>query len=375
MAAEPRYTGSCPVPDRYAPPPGDESAAIAAVLAGGMLSGGAPVVADYEAALAARFGAAHAIAVNSGSSALHAVLHVLGARPGTEVIVPATAPLPTAFPVLTTGATPVIADVAEDGLGLDPGDVARKLTPRTVAAISLPLWGYPAAVTPAAQVLAGAGIPVVEDAAQAHGTRIGGRPAGTLGIAGCFSTHDRKLLPTGEGGFILTEDDILAEKAENYTRLGHLTGRQHGVNYKLAAPLAAIGLRRLPQLGTQIATRTRNARVILAALPPGGPLAELALADGDTPNYYCLVLRSSLAASPAIAAALARRGLAPDTVRWNYQGLHRRPMFARWASPCPHADTLIGTTFQIPVHPGLDAAALRCITHAVQAAASKETSP
>lgn len=177
MRAEPGcFTESHPAPDRYAPPLRDEPAAISAVLTGGMLSGGAQVVADYEAALAARFGVAHAIAVNSGSSALHAVLHVLGAQPGSEVLVPATASLPTAFPILSAGATPVITDVAAGGLGLDPQDVARKITSRTVAAISLPLWGYPAAVTPAAQVLANAGIPLVEDAAQAHGTRIAGLP-------------------------------------------------------------------------------------------------------------------------------------------------------------------------------------------------------
>lgn len=375
MGAEPGcFTESRPAPDRYAPPLRDEAAAISAVLAGGMLSGGAQVVADYEIALAARFGVAHAIAVNSGSSALHAVLHVLGAGPGAEVLVPATAPLPTAFPILTTGATPVITDVAEGGLGLDPQDVARKLTPRTVAAISLPLWGYPAAVTPAAQVLAEAAIPVVEDAAQAHGARIGGRYAGTLGAAGCFSTHDRKMVATGEGGFILTDDDALAERIENFTHLGHLAGRQHGVNYKLAAPLAAIGLRRLSRLDAQITARTSNARAILGALPGDGSLAELALSDGDTPNYYCLVLRSGLPAAARIAAALVRHGLAPDTIRWHYQGLQHRPMFAGWATPCPHADTLIATTFQIPVHPGLDAAALRCITRAVHAAASEETS-
>jgi len=374
MTAEPcAYSSSCPVPDRYAPPPDGELASLSAVLAGGTLSGAAHVVAEYEAALAARFGAAHAIAVSSGSAALHAALHVLGARPGTEVIVPATAPLPTAFPVLTTGATPVIADTAEDGLGLDPGDVARKLTRRTVAAISLPLWGYPAATAPAARVLAEAGIPIVEDAAQAHGTRIAGRSAGTLGAIGCFSTHDRKLLPTGEGGFILTDDGDLAGQIENWTRLGHLAG-QHGVNYKLAAPLAAIGLRRLPGLDRQITDRASNARAILSQLPAGGSLRELTLADGDTPNYYCLVLRSSHAVAPRIAEILAGHGLPPDTARWHYRGLHQRPLFAAGAGACPHADTLIATTFQIPVHPGLDAQALLCITRAVRAAASEETS-
>lgn len=370
MRAEPGcHDDSRAVPDRYAPPPAGELPALQAALSGGVLSGGAHVVTDYEAALAGRFGAAHAIAVNSGSSALHAVLHVLGARPGTEVIVPATAPLPTAFPILTTGATPVIVDVATGTLGLDPSDVTRKLTTRTVAAVSLPLWGYPAAVAPAGQILADAGVPVIEDAAQAHGTLIGGQPAGTLGTAGCFSTHDRKLLATGEGGFILTNDDTLAEKAETYTRLGHLTGRQHGVNYKLAAPLAAIGLRRLPGMDTQIAARTANARAILTALPATGPLRELPLSEGDTPNYYCLILRASPAIAPRIAAALTRQGISPDTIRWQYQGLHHRPMFTPWACPCPHADELIATTFQIPVHPGLDPAALRYITDVVLTAA------
>ena len=142
---------------------------------------------------------------------------------------------------------------------------------------------------PCPQVLADAGIPVVEDAAQAHGTLVGGRHAGTLGIAGCFSTHDRKLLSTGEGGLILTDDDTLAEKAENYTRLGHPTGRQHGVNYKLAAPLAAIGLRRLPRLEAQITARTANARPVLSELPAGSTLRELPLDQEDKPN--CILPR------------------------------------------------------------------------------------
>jgi dTDP-4-amino-4,6-dideoxygalactose transaminase len=240
-----------------------------------------------------------------------------------------------------------------------------------VAALSLPLWGYPAAVDPAVGVLTQAGVPIIEDAAQAHGTRIGGKYAGTLGVAGCFSTHDRKLLSTGEGGFILTSDVTLAEKARAFARLGHLTGRQHGVNYKLAAPLAAIGLRRLPELDTQIAARTANASSILSALPADCELAELTVETGDTPNYYCLVLRTVSSAASRISAALTNHGLCPDTVRWRYRGLHRQALFARWASPCPHADALIAATFQIPVHPGLSPATLRYIADAVRDAATE----
>ncbi|MEJ3745552.1 DegT/DnrJ/EryC1/StrS family aminotransferase [Actinomycetes bacterium KLBMP 9797] len=92
---------------------------------------------------------------------------------------------------------------------------------------------------------------------------IHGRHAGTLGVVGCFSTHDRKLLSTGEGGFVLTNDDELAERIDFYTHLGHLKGQVHGVNYKLAAPLAAIGLQRLTRLQDQLDARRRNARRIL----------------------------------------------------------------------------------------------------------------
>jgi perosamine synthetase len=176
-------------------------------------------------------------------------------RPGDEVILPATSPLPTGMPILTCGATPVIVDTLPRSLALDPASVQAKLTDRTRAVITLPLWGYPNDDHDTLALLADAGIPVIEDACQAHGTTVAGRHAGTNTTAGCFSTHDRKLLSTGEGGFVLTNDDQLADRIDFYTHLGHLNGTVHGVNYKLAAPLAAIGLRRLAHLHPQIQAR------------------------------------------------------------------------------------------------------------------------
>ena len=130
-----------PVNDRYTPAESGELASIADVLHGGMLSGGAPQIEAYEAALRDFFDVGYAVAVNSGSSALHAALVALGVAPGTEVIVPAVAPVPTAMPILTCGATPVIVDVLPGSLALNPDDVRRALTPRTKAAITVPLWG------------------------------------------------------------------------------------------------------------------------------------------------------------------------------------------------------------------------------------------
>jgi dTDP-4-amino-4,6-dideoxygalactose transaminase len=145
------------------------------------------------------------------------------------------------------------------------------------------------------------------------------------------------------------------------------------VNYKLAAPLAAIGLRRLARLDAQIAARAARASIIIGSLPADDPLSELALEDGDRPNYHCLVLRSGPADASRIASELTRRGLGPDTIRWRYQGLNHRPLFAQWPSPCPHADALIAATFQLPVHPGLSPAALRYISEAVRSASQQES--
>ncbi|WP_431945559.1 DegT/DnrJ/EryC1/StrS family aminotransferase [Micromonospora marina] len=338
-----------PVDDRYSPPPCGELDEIRAVLDDGRLSGGAQILPVYERTLAHRFGAARAIAVNSGTSALHAALIAFDVRPGTEVLVPATAPLPTAMPILTCGATPVPVDTLPNSLALDPTDVDRKLTARTRAAITLPLWGYPNDERAIAGLLADAGVPTIEDAAQAHGTRIANQHAGTLGHVGCFSTHDRKLLSTGEGGFILTNDQDLADRIDHYTHLGHLRGG-HGVNYKLAGPLAAIGLRRLTHLDAQLAQRRRNAERILAALPPGGPLRELPYGVQDKPNYYNLVLIAT-ARQPEIAAAFHAAGLSPDSIRWRYQPLYHQPLFQPYATACPNAEHLATATIQLPVHP------------------------
>ncbi|MEV6350268.1 DegT/DnrJ/EryC1/StrS family aminotransferase [Actinoplanes sp. NPDC051851] len=352
-----RFAAQEPVPDRYAPPATGEASLLAEIIDSGRLSGGADIVTDYERALAGWFGVSRAIAVNSGSSALHATLLAAGVKPGDEVLVPATAPLPTALPILTCGAMPVIVDVSPASLALDPDDVAAKITDRTAAAISLPLWGYPADDRPAKQILDDAGIPLVEDACQAHGTRLpDGRYAGTLGVAGCFSTHERKLLATGEGGFVLTDDDELAEKIDYYTHLGHLKGG-HGVNYKLAAPLAAIGAVRLRGLDAQLRARAAHAARLRAALTARGPLNELANPGGATPNYYAMVLTADRRAGD-IAAAFTAAGLPPDSVRFAYRPLYHQPLFTAYATACPHAEALTATALQLPVHPGLSEAAL-----------------
>jgi perosamine synthetase len=360
-----------PVDDRYHPTESGEVGVLAELLDQGQLSGGASIVTAYERALQRFFEADYAVAVNSGSSALHAALVALGVGPDTEVILPAVAPLPTALPILTCGATPVIVDVLPGTLAMDPDDVRRVITSRTRAAITVPLWGYPVDTSQAEAVLSEAGIVLIEDAAQAHGTCVSDHYAGTRGVIGCFSTHDRKLLSTGEGGFVLTDDPGLYERIEHYTRLGHLFGLSHGVNYKLAAPLAAIGMHRLRNLGDQLTTRAAHARHILDSLPETGRIRELAYRPGDKPNYYNLVLSTDRPGS--MPQRFAAAGLPPDSIRYGYRALYHQPVFNRFKRPCPQAERLAAATFQLPVHPGMTTAQLESVVRSVTNIATSES--
>ncbi len=135
------------------------------------------------------------------------------------------------------------------------------------------------------------------------------------------------------------------------------------MNYKLAGPLAAIGLRRLGRLDEQLASRRTNAARLLTALP-GGALTELAYGQQDKPNYYNLVLVALVLVAPAsaagsVAAELAASGLPPDSIRFGYRPLYHQPIFARYAVKCPNAEAPCAAALQLPVHLALSEAALR----------------
>jgi perosamine synthetase len=140
----------------------------------------------------------------------------------------------------------VPVDVRPDCLDFDPANLLTKITPRTRAVMVVPLRSYPIDLTETRAILTVAGVPLIEDAAHAHGAKIGGNAVGTLGAIGCFSTHDRKLLATFEGGFMLTDSPALAELGRAYSRLGNLSGKLAGVNFKFNALGAALGLARMP---------------------------------------------------------------------------------------------------------------------------------
>src|SRR5437667_445449 len=190
----------------------EEVAAVREVLASGMLAQG-PKVKAFESAFAKDVGRKHGIAVANGTEALHIALAAHGIGEGNEVLIPPLTFFATASTVLQCGARPVFVDVARDSYNMDPAKVRAAITRKTAAIMPVHLYGQTAEMDAILDAARSQGLPVIEDAAQAHGAEYHGKKAGNLGHTACFSFYATKNMTTGEGGMILTNDDAIADKA------------------------------------------------------------------------------------------------------------------------------------------------------------------
>jgi len=228
------------------------------------LSSTSPPVQLFEEAFARRFGVRHAVAVNSGGSALFLSLWTLGVRSGDEVILPAFTMVATAGAVTQCGATPVFVDSEPDTGNIDPAQIEARITPRTKAIVPVHIYGHPCDMDAIRQIARDYALVVVEDAAEAHGALYKGRPAGTLGEAGCFSFYANKLMTTGEGGMIVTDDDKLAHRlrrcrAYDFDETRHFWHKHLAWNLRMSALEAAVGRAQLERLDQLVEARRRNA--------------------------------------------------------------------------------------------------------------------
>ncbi len=237
----------------------EELAAVAAVFESGQLTMG-PKVAEFEAGLAGACEVDHAVAVSSGTAALHLAVLALGIGPGDEVIVPAYTFPATANVVAIAGATPVLVDVDPETMNLRPEAVADAVTERTRAVLVVHLFGRPARWEEI-QAAVPESVMLLEDAAGALGARRGGRACGGLGRLGCLSFHPRKIVTTGEGGAVTTNDGELAETIRSMRHHGwrgtDMPGP--GLNYRLPDILCALGSSQLRRLDALLEERERLA--------------------------------------------------------------------------------------------------------------------
>jgi perosamine synthetase len=262
----------------------DDVQAVAAVLRSGWLTTG-PQVAAFERAVALTVGAAHAVAVSSGTAALHAAMFAASVGPGDEVIVPALTFAASANAALYQGGVVVFADVRADTLTVDPEDARAKVTPSTRAVMAVDFAGQPADLDEMAAIArAGGDLALIEDAAHALGAEYRGRRVGTLADLTTFSFHPVKHVTSGEGGLVVTDGAELAARLRRFRNHGletefterHARGDEYspmvdlGYNYRLTDLQCALGLSQLAKLEHSLKRRAEIAqryRTELAAQP------------------------------------------------------------------------------------------------------------
>lgn len=246
----------------------DDRSAVDNVLRGDWLTTG-PTVAAFEQALCDYTGARRAVAVNTGTAALHAATCTAGIGPGDEVIVPAISFVASANCVLYQQGIPVFADLSTDTLNIDPADVERKITPRTRAIVAVDFAGHPCDHDALHQLADHHGIPIIEDAAHALGATYRKQKVGTLQRYTTLSFHPVKHITTGEGGAILTDDETLAKRMQSFRHHGidldlHARGKSNsweydvvtlGYNYRIPDINCALGVSQLKKLDKWLVRR------------------------------------------------------------------------------------------------------------------------
>jgi perosamine synthetase len=323
----------------------EEAQAVAEVLESGQLTMG-PKVAEFERELARVCETAHAVAVSSGTAALHLALLALGIGDGDEVIVPAYTFPATANVVALAGARPVLADVDPETMNLDPGKVYDAVSGRTRAVLAVHLFGRPldwealqSAVPPEVEL--------IEDAAGALGARWRGMPCGGLGVLGCLSFHPRKVVTTGEGGAVTSARGDLVDQVRRLRHhgiepAGEFDVKRPGFNYRLSEIHSAVGLVQLRRVGELLAARRRLADAYTERL--AGVVETPAAAEGDDHGWQAYVVRADRRDE-----ALAALGQAGIQAQIGTYALHRLGAY-RDQGRFPGADRCFERALALPLH-------------------------
>jgi perosamine synthetase len=340
-----------------------EAAAVAAVLESGLLTMG-PKVAEFESELARVCERPHAVAVSSGTAALHLAVLALGIGEGDEVLVPAFTFPATANVVALAGARPVLVDVDPETMNLDPARVEAAVTRRTRAVLAVHLFGRPLDWEALMDVVPPP-VALIEDAAGALGARHRGRPCGGLGPAGCLSFHPRKVVTTGEGGAVVCADDELADSVRRLRHhgiepRGDFDVRLPGFNYRLADVLCAVGIPQLQRLDELLTTRRSIAEAYAERLEG---LVQLPTADeGDTHGWQAYVVR--LDRRDEVLRALREQGVEAQIGTY---AVHRLSAY-RDQGPFPGADACFERALALPLHSRLDESDLDRIAEVIRSA-------
>ena len=343
----------------------EEITAVREVLNSGMLSQGKKVQ-EFESAFAEYVGTSYAVAVSSGTAALHIALLAHDIRKGDEVITTPFSFIATANSILFTGAKPIFADLNENTLNISIESMVEKITPRTKAILPVHLYGQTADMKSIMEIAEDHDIVVIEDACQAHGSEFEGKKAGSF-ATGVFSFYPTKNMTTGEGGMLVTSDKKIAEKARMLRSHGSKQRYLHeilGYNLRMNDVAAAIGIVQLRKLENLNKIRIKNATYLTESLKN---IKEIKLPYIDKRcrhvfHQYTIRLKTR----DKIATALNKKGI--ETGIYYPLPIHKQPLYKNlgYDDSLPVAEKAASEVLSLPVHPSVNHHDIDVISKALQ---------
>ncbi len=302
----------------------------------GWISGEGKYVAEFEESMASFCNRKHAIAVSNGSVAIDLVIEALGIGPGDEVIMPSFTIISCLAQILRNGATPVFVDALPDTWNMNVSQVEGLITSRTKAIMAVHIYGLPVDMDPLLEIAHRHGIPVIEDAAESHGLQYKDRVAGSMGLVSTFSFYANKNITTGEGGMVLTDDELLASKVRSLRNLAFLPEKRFvheelGWNSRMSSLQCALGTSQLKRVHDILDRRKIIGRLYDDAF---SDLEACCLPKKETPyaenNYwvYGLVMKPELERTAAeVMGSLDKKGIGS---RPFFFPLHLQPVLGRY---------------------------------------------
>jgi len=349
----------------------EEKRAVLEVMDSGHLAQG-PVVEEFEREFAAWCGVKHAIAVNSGTAALHLLMLAHRIQEDDEVITPAFTFVASANAARFVGARPAFVDIESETYCIDPAKVEAAITPKTRVLLAVDLYGHPAAIPALDQIARRHGLVLIEDACQAHGAAIGERKTGALGATATFSFYPTKNMTTAEGGMVTTSDDGIASAVRALRQHGASERYHHevlGYNFRMTDIAAAIGRAQLAKLERLNEARRRNASVLDEGLAgtPGVVVPRERAGCRHVYHQYTIAIAGD---RQRFQRRLTERGI--GTAIHYEVPVHRQPLYAAMGYgrvSLPATEAAAATVLSLPVHPRLSDGDLDRIVEGVREAA------
>ena len=342
----------------------EEIQAVVKVMRSGFLTSGlgaGPEVSEFEKNFAKFASVDHAVAVNTGTAALHSAILACGLKKGDEVILPSFTFVATAEAVVLGGGKPVFADIDSDTYNLSPTSVEKSVTKNTKAIMPVDLYGLSADMKPMREIAQKHDLALVEDAAQAHGATYAGKPAGTFSDAACWSLYASKNMTTGEGGIVTTNNPEIDETLRMIRTHGEkakYTSLMLGNNYRMSEIQAAIGNVQLKKLPSFLAKRRQNAQELTKILERHSGLILPSESKDQLHSWYLYTARlkdGTETKRNKILEELKKKGIGAEAYYVN--PVHQMPFYREnfGSAKLPETERASKQVFSLPIHPGVTA--------------------